>query len=82
MLIAGHAQAIGEQLVEGLVVGKVAGFDLIANDMRASFQDTPDLAPFAHSEPKQDLFAVNPPAAALKGTAVRVRIIRRRSRAQ
>ncbi len=44
-------------------------FDLIANDMRGSFQDTPVLTSFEHVEAKQDLFALNPPAAALKGAA-------------
>jgi hypothetical protein len=42
-------------------------FDLIANDMRASFQDTPDLRPYAAIAPKQDLFAVNPTIQSLNG---------------
>lgn len=42
-------------------------FDLIANDMRASFTDTPDLKPFDHVVPKQDLFERNPETSALKG---------------
>lgn len=42
-------------------------FDLIANDMRASFQDTPDLRDYTAVTPTQDLFAVNPPAQALNG---------------
>lgn len=44
-------------------------FDLIANDMRAGFTDTPSLASFAHLEPKQDLMEVNPRAKALSGAA-------------
>lgn len=42
-------------------------FDLIATDMRASFQDTPDLTRFRSVVPKQDLSELNPPASALKG---------------
>ena len=44
-------------------------FDLIANDMRASFQDEAVLTPCEHLIPKQDLFATNPAATALKGEA-------------
>lgn len=44
-------------------------FDLIANDMRASFHDTPDLTRYAAVTPKQDLFEVNPPLSALNGEA-------------
>lgn len=54
-----------------LGLGPLSLFDLIANDMRESFQDKPDLTPFAHIVPQQDLFAVNPPASALKGAARR-----------
>jgi hypothetical protein len=42
-------------------------FDLIANDMRASFTDTADMRPFDHVVPKQDLFERNPETSALKG---------------
>jgi YVTN family beta-propeller protein len=42
-------------------------FDLIANDMRASFQDTPDFRGFEAITPEQSLFAVNPPLKALRG---------------
>ncbi|MBY0374849.1 MAG: bifunctional YncE family protein/alkaline phosphatase family protein, partial [Bryobacteraceae bacterium] len=42
-------------------------FDLIAHDLRASFTDTPDLAPYAAETPKQDLLETNPPVSALKG---------------
>ena len=44
-------------------------FDLIALDMRNSFQDEPDLTPFNVVQPKHDLFEVNPPARALSGPA-------------
>jgi len=44
-------------------------FDLIANDMRNSFQSAPNFAPYTAVIPKQSLFALNPPASALKGTA-------------
>jgi YVTN family beta-propeller protein len=46
-------------------------FDLTANDMRGSFQDQADLSPYAAIRPTYDLFAVNPPALALKGQAKR-----------
>jgi hypothetical protein len=46
-------------------------FDLIAHDMRASFQETPDLTPYSAVVPKQDLFERNPAAAALRGEARR-----------
>ena len=36
-------------------------FDRIANDMRASFQNTPDFAPYQAGTPKQSIFAMNPP---------------------
>jgi YVTN family beta-propeller protein len=42
-------------------------FDLIAGDMRASFTEEPDLTPFTVVPPQQDLFELNPPAAALSG---------------
>ena len=35
-------------------------FDLIANDMRASFQKTPDLTPYEAVEPKQPIYEINP----------------------
>jgi YVTN family beta-propeller protein len=44
-------------------------FDLIAEDMRASFQSEADLTPYAVVEPKINLFEVNPPAKALSGEA-------------
>jgi hypothetical protein len=42
-------------------------FDLIANDMRQSFTDIPELAPFAASMPRQDLLETNPAVKALRG---------------
>ena len=44
-------------------------FDLIANDMRNSFQRTPNLAPYTAVIPAQDLAEVNPPLSALTGPA-------------
>jgi hypothetical protein len=44
-------------------------FDLIAEDMRASFQPQPDLAPYQAVDPKINLFETNPPAKALSGEA-------------
>jgi YVTN family beta-propeller protein len=46
-------------------------FDLIANDMRNSFQAKPDLTPYTAEVPKQSLFEVNPPLRALAGQAHR-----------
>jgi len=42
-------------------------FDLIANDMRASFTNTPDFSPYSAAGPKQSLFDLNPPLNALRG---------------
>jgi hypothetical protein len=44
-------------------------FDLIANDMRSSFQSTPNLTPFDVVAPTHSLFTVNPGLAALTGQA-------------
>jgi hypothetical protein len=44
-------------------------FDLIANDMRASFTNTADTTPYTHVVPRQDLFELNPPLRALRGEA-------------
>jgi len=44
-------------------------FDLIANDMRAGFQNEPDLTPYAAVRPKQDLYEVNPSVQALRAAA-------------
>ena len=42
-------------------------FDLIANDMRASFQNTPDFSPYSAVKPEQSLDEVNPALRALRG---------------
>jgi YVTN family beta-propeller protein len=42
-------------------------FDLIANDMRASFTNSPDLTPYEAVMPEQSLFEVNPPLKGLRG---------------
>ena len=44
-------------------------FDLIANDMRQSFQLTADLTPYTAIEPTQSIYEVNPPLKALTGQA-------------
>jgi YVTN family beta-propeller protein len=44
-------------------------FDLIANEMRNSFQAEPDFTPYAAVEPKQSLFELNPPLSSLRGAA-------------
>ena len=44
-------------------------FDLIAEDMRASFQGTADPTPYSAGMPEVSLFDVNPPVKALKGPA-------------
>jgi YVTN family beta-propeller protein len=44
-------------------------FDLIAEDMRASFQSQPDLTAYQAVESKINLFDMNPPAKALNGEA-------------
>ncbi len=46
-------------------------FDLIATPMHASFTDRPDYTPYQAVTPKQSLFEVNPPLAALRGAARR-----------
>lgn len=55
------------ELILGLPTMSI--FDLIANDMRNSFTGEPDFTPYTAIRPKQDLFEVNPPAAALAGPA-------------
>jgi YVTN family beta-propeller protein len=42
-------------------------FDLIANDMRNSFQDKPDLTPYTVRVPRRSLYEINPPLSALAG---------------
>ena len=46
-------------------------FDLIANDLRASFTDQPDFTPYTHELPRQSIFDVNPRLSALRGQARR-----------
>ncbi|MDX2029111.1 MAG: alkaline phosphatase family protein [Blastocatellia bacterium] len=46
-------------------------FDLIANDMRASFTDAPDFTPYEAVQPRQSLFELNPRLASLTGQARR-----------
>jgi len=46
-------------------------YDLIANDMRAAFQDTPDDTPYTAETPKQSIYELNPKTAALAGEARR-----------
>ncbi|MFB3829911.1 MAG: alkaline phosphatase family protein [Bryobacteraceae bacterium] len=44
-------------------------FDLIANDMRASFTNTPDFTGYEHVTPRQSLFEMTPALKALRGEA-------------
>jgi YVTN family beta-propeller protein len=44
-------------------------FDLIANDMRNSFQTKPNLTPYAAIQPQQSIYEVNPPLSSLQGRA-------------
>jgi YVTN family beta-propeller protein len=44
-------------------------FDLIANDMRASFTDAPDFTVYEAVEPRQSLFELNPSLTTLRGQA-------------
>jgi hypothetical protein len=46
-------------------------FDLIAADMRTSFTDKPDFAPYEMLKNQHDLFELNPPLKALHGPARR-----------
>ncbi|MEO8028216.1 MAG: alkaline phosphatase family protein, partial [Bryobacteraceae bacterium] len=55
------------ELILGLPTMSI--FDMIANDMRASFTTTADATPYTSLKPEQDLFEQNPPAKALNGTA-------------
>ena len=57
------------ELILGLPTLSV--FDVIASDMRASFQNTPVLAGYQHVVPKQSLFEMNPPLEAVRGQARR-----------
>ena len=55
----------------GLILGlqPLSIFDLVSNDMRAAFHDTPDFTPCAALQPEISLFDRNPPANALHGPA-------------
>ena len=53
------------ELILGLPTMSI--FDLIANDMRASFHETPDYTTYDAVVPEQSLDDVNPPLRALKG---------------
>jgi hypothetical protein len=55
-------------------------FDLIANDMRASFTDMPDPAPYAAVRPEQSLYELNPALTSLKGQARRDALLSQRMR--
>jgi len=46
-------------------------FDLIANDMRQSFQTNPDLTPYQAVEPVQSIYERNPEAKTLNGQSKR-----------
>ena len=46
-------------------------FDLIANDMRASFTNEPDFTPYSAVQPKQSLFELNPQLGSLRGQSRR-----------
>ncbi|MEW5978570.1 MAG: alkaline phosphatase family protein [Acidobacteriota bacterium] len=55
-------------------------FDRIANDMRNSFSNTADFAPYTAVIPKQDLFERNPEVEALRGSARKAAIASARMR--
>ena len=55
-------------------------FDLIANDMRASFQDSPDYASYEAVKPAQSLEELNPPLSALRGEPRRAAVASSRMR--
>lgn len=42
-------------------------FDLIANDLRASFTNAPDFTAYSAVQPQQSLFELNPPLSSLRG---------------
>jgi len=66
--VYGH-QSILKTIELMLGLPSLSIFDLIANDMRASFTDVADLTPYNVQIPKQDLLELNPPASALTGEA-------------
>ena len=44
-------------------------FDLIANDMRNSFQAVPDFIPYTAVEPEQSIYELNPPLKFVEGNS-------------
>jgi phosphoesterase family protein len=52
-----------------LGVPSMSIFDLIANDMRQSFQQAPDITPYQAIEPAQSIYERNPDVKALDGQA-------------
>jgi len=62
-------QSILKTIEEILGLPTLSLFDLIANDMRASFQNTPDYGGYAAVRPVQSLFELNPQPEALEGAA-------------
>jgi hypothetical protein len=67
MIGMGAALAVTLELIFGLPT--LSLFDMIANNMRASFQDAPALDTYEHVRPRQSLFEVNPPVHGLRGQA-------------
>jgi YVTN family beta-propeller protein len=55
-------------------------FDLIANDMKVSFQNTPDMRPYSAATPAQSLFDVTPAERHLTGPAREAAVRSRRMR--
>ncbi len=62
-------QSINKSIELILGLPTMSLFDLIANDMRASFTDTPDLTPFQALPASYDLMELNPTTSALRGAA-------------
>lgn len=67
-----YSQASFAKTVE-LILGLPAMtlFDLIANDMRNSFQTTPDYTPYKAEAPRQSIYEANPKLNALNGPALK-----------
>ncbi len=65
-----YAQTSMNKTIE-LILGlpSMTLFDLIANDMRNSFQDEPDYTPYTAETPKQSIYDINPKPASLGGLA-------------
>jgi DNA-binding beta-propeller fold protein YncE len=60
-------QSINKSIEQILGLPTMSLFDLIANDMRQSFVDTPDLTPYTSVVPEYDLLELNPTLKALAG---------------